>query len=423
MLNTAGLKDPAELFSDIKPALRARQFEIPSASNEYDVLQYFQDLSDRYDPAVRSWMGGGYYEHYIPSAVDSLSGRGEFVTAYTPYQPEASQGTLQALFEYQTAICELTGMDVSNASLYDGSTALAEAVMMAIRITGRKKIMADRWVNPLYLRVLSSYMNNLDIELQVEDLQTLTALPDDLAALVCQTPDFLGNVRDIQSWTERAHSQGTLVIENVYPHSLGLYQSPGEKGVDIAVAEGQSLGNPLSFGGPYLGIIATREKFVRKLPGRIVGETTDRNGKRAFVLTLQAREQHIKRERANSNICSNQSLIALRTVIYLSLLGRQGFAELSRSIYDRGQYAMKTLSRVPGVRILNQHPVFNEFVLELPQDAGQVIQKLKSKNLLPGIPLGSVYPEMSRCLLTAVTEVHKKSDIDQLAQALQEALA
>ncbi len=422
MLQAAGLNSPAELFKDIKPALKAKSFNIPAGSSEFEVSDYFHELSTRYDSRIESWIGAGYYTHFIPSAVDALSSRGEFATAYTPYQPEASQGTLQALFEYQTAICELTGMDVSNASLYDGTTALAEAVMMALRITGRKKVLADKWVNPLYLKVLQSYMNNLDVELVIRDLEKDHDLDEEFAALVIQTPDFLGDIRDYSKLILQAQTKNILVIENVYPQSLGLLKSPGEKGVDIAVAEGQSLGNPLSFGGPYLGIIATREKYVRKLPGRIVGETLDRNGKRAFVLTLQAREQHIKRERANSNICSNQSLVALRAAMYLSLVGKQGFQSLARTNFDKSEYAKNILGTIPGVSVRNSHPTFNEFTLALPIEAGLLLEKLKQKRILPGLPLGSVYPELSHCLLVSVTEIRNKAAIDRLSQSIREAL-
>ncbi len=423
MLEAAGLKDPAQLFQDIKPAYKAKSFDLKPGLSEWEVLNYFETQAAKNDSTTLSFIGGGYYDHFIPAAVDSLSSRGEFATAYTPYQPEASQGTLQALFEYQTAICELTGMEVTNASLYDGSTALAEAAMMALRINRRKKIVADQWLNPLYLQVLQSYLNNLDIELIRIDLQTesLDNLNEEISAVIFQTPDFTGSINDWTNVISAAKSKNIITIENTYPISLGLLQSPGEKDVDIVVAEGQCLGNPLSFGGPYLGIIATRMQHVRKLPGRICGETVDQDGKRAFVLTLQAREQHIKRERANSNICSNQSLMALRSLIYMSLLGRQGLKDLARLNYDKSEYLKAELTQLPGVSIMNTRPTFNEFTIRTPKPALALYNSLADRNILAGIPLGQYFPAMEDALLVCVTETTSKEQMDRLVQSIREA--
>ena len=362
--------------------------------------------------------------------VDHLAGRAEFYTSYTPYQAECSQGTLQALYEYQTAICALTGMEVSNASLYDGGTALAEAALMALRITGRSRLIVDGAVNPFYRRILRTYLGSLQVELietapdrDIVDRSSLADLLDDgTAAVILQNPNFFGSIDDLGDLAEKAHSRGALLIVSVYPISLGLVKSPGETGADIVTGDGQSLGNPLSFGGPSFGFIATRRQYIRNLPGRIVGETVDRDGRRGFVLTLQAREQHIKRHRATSNICSNQSLCALRGLFFLCSIGKEGLTELAGLNRDKAEYAKQVLGSIRGITVLNGAPTFNEFTLELPRDPRQVVERLLARGVAAGVPLGDHYREMENCLVVTVTEKRTREEINALAAGMEESL-
>jgi glycine dehydrogenase subunit 1 len=364
----------------------------------------------------------------IPAAVDHLAGRSEFYTAYTPYQPEASQGSLQALFEYQTAICRLTGHDVSNASLYDGGTALAEAAMMALRATGRNRLLVDGAINPFYRAVLKTYLANLSVEIfemapvdGMLDLQALNReLDDRCAALLVQNPTFFGCIADYSQVAEQLHNCGALLVASVYPVALGLIKSPAEMGVDIAVGDGQSLGNHLSFGGPAFGFISASKKYIRNMPGRIVGETVDREGRRGFVLTLQAREQHIKRHKATSNICSNQSLCALRGLIFLAALGRQGLVELAVLNRDKSEYAKATLSAITGVTILSTAPTFNEFTISLPVNADRVVEQLITRGIAAGVPLGQYYQGAENCMVVTVTEKRSREEIDRLARELDQ---
>ncbi len=422
MLKSIGIEKNEDLFGDIPQSLRAKKFDLPRGMSEFEVTKYFRALSEKHKNFL-NFIGGGYYDHVIPAAVDTLSERGEFSTAYTPYQPEASQGTLQSIFEYQTMICELTGMDAANASLYDGATALAEAVLMAIRLSKKRNtVIVDRSINPLHIRVLKTYLGFQNIKLKVADLAH-DNIPFDEAAAVCvQTPDFFGNVHDWQDLVNRAHNAGALMIESVYPLSLGIIASPGEKGMDIAVAEGQSLGLPLAFGGPYLGIIAVKSKFVRQMPGRIVGETVDKEGRRAFVLTLQAREQHIRREKAPSNICSNQGLMALRASIYLSLLGKNGLEKLSRLLFSIAETAKIRLAAIRGVKIVNNETTFNEFTLRFPIPAIKIFELLQKKDIHAGLPVSIFYPERPNDLIVAFTEKISENDIENFAKAIEAVL-
>lgn len=430
MLDAIGVAETDELFSAIPAGLRARSFDLPDGMSEFEMLRRMEGLAglDRSD--LVPFIGGGCYDHIIPSVVDHLAGRSEFATSYTPYQPECSQGTLQALYEYQTAVCRLTGMDATNASLYDGGTALAEAALMALRITGRHRIIMDGGVSPFAREIVRAYLANLDTEpLEVQPTEGLTDrdailshLDHGTAAIVVQNPSFFGTVDDFSDLAAAAHACGALLIVSAYPVSLGMLKSPGEMGADLAVADGQSLGNPLSFGGPSFGILAVRDEYIRNLPGRIVGQTVDREGRRGFVLTLQAREQHIRRHRATSNICSNQSLCALRGLIFLAALGREGFAELARLNYDKAHYARERLERIRGVSLLNGGHFFNEFTLILPADAGLVTERLLGHGIAPGVPLGRYYRGMERCLTVTVTEKRTRQGIDALAERLEEVL-
>jgi glycine dehydrogenase subunit 1 len=430
MLATIGVSSIDELFTDISPSLAPKSFDIPEGISEYQVVSRMHELASKNASSLRSFLGAGFYDHYIPASVDLLSSRSEFYTAYTPYQPECSQGWLQAIYEYQTAICQLTGMDYSNASLYDGGTAIYEAAMMAIRHTGKNKIIMDSGLNMIYRTMLYTYTSNLNIEFietavvhgQSCREEIYRHLDDKTAAIILQNPNFFGAIDDHSDIIEKAHSLGSVAIMSVYPVSLGILKSPGEMGVDIATGEGQSMGIPLSFGGPYLGFIACKKPLIRKMPGRIVGETVDKDGKRGFVLTLQAREQHIRREKATSNICSNEALCALRASIYLSLLGKNGISELAQLNHDKAEYAKDCIAKISGVEVKRSSPTFNEFTVRLNKNADNVVEKMIDKGFAPGFPLGRFYKGMNNYLLVAVTEKRTKEDIDQFVHALEKSL-
>ncbi|MFC1807153.1 aminomethyl-transferring glycine dehydrogenase subunit GcvPA [Candidatus Omnitrophota bacterium] len=430
MLKAIGVASVQDLFKDIKPALRTKSFNIPDGKSEQEVMAHMSNLASKNATNLINFVGAGFYDHYIPAAVDALSERSEFYTAYTPYQAEASQGWLQAIYEYQSAICQLTDLDVSNASLYDGGTALYEAAMMAIRQTGRNKIILGSGVNLIYRTMLYTYTSNLSIEFVETPIvhghdsreEIYKHLDDETAAVILQNPNFFGAIDDHTDIVEKAHEHGALVIQSVYPVAMGILKTPGEMGVDIATGEGQSLGIPLSFGGPYLGFMAAKEKLLRKMPGRIVGGSVDKDGKRAFVLTLQAREQHIRREKATSNICSNEALCALRAVIYLSLVGKEGLVELAQLNHDKCEYAKSVLGKIKGVGVKASSPTFNECAIVLPKNADKVVQSLIERGFAGGFPLGRFYKDMENYLLVAVTEKRTKREIDKFAEALGEVL-
>lgn len=430
MLKAIGLSSIDELFRDIPPGLRPESFNIPAGSSEFDVTERLKKLSLKNATGLVNFVGAGFYDHFIPAAVDAIVNRPEFYTAYTPYQPECSQGWLQAIYEYQTMICELTGLDVSNASLYDGGTALYEAAMMAVRFTGRNKILMDSGVNLIYRTMLYTYTSNLSVEFveipvvhgqsSREDL--FKHLDDKTAAVILQNPNFFGAVDDYSDIVERVHKAGALAIASVYPVSLGILKSPGEMGFDIATGEGQSLGIPLSFGGPYLGLMAAKIELVRQMPGRIVGATVDKDGKRGFVLTLQTREQHIRREKATSNICSNEALMALRAAVFVALLGKDGLKELAFCNYEKSEFAKTELSRIKGVEVKRSSPTFNEFTIMLPRHADDVVYRMIDKGFACGFPLGRFYKGMNNYLLIAVTEKKTREDIRRLADSLEAVL-
>lgn len=430
MLKTTGHSSMDDLFADIPANLQISKLNLPDGKSEAEVYEHLHRLSHRNAHNLICFLGGGFYDHFIPACVDELSSRAEFYTAYTPYQPEASQGTLQAIFEYQSSICRLTDMEVANASLYDGGTALYEAAMMAVRVTGRRKILLDGGVNPIYRNILKCYTTNLAIEFQEipvvhgqSNRQSIEeALDNNVAAIILQNPNFFGGVDDFTDIVSNAHAKGALAIVSTYPVSLGLLKSPGAMGADIVTGEGQSLGLHLSFGGPYLGFMATRMEYVRKMPGRICGETVDALGRRSFVLTLQAREQHIRREKAMSNICSNEALCALRATIYLSWLGKQGLKELATLCAQKAEYAKTRLGAIPSVVVKKSAPTFNEFTLELPCDASLVVSRLVDKGFAAGYPLGRYYKGMDNYLLVAVTEKRTREEVGMLAEALEAVL-
>ncbi len=419
-----------DLFRAVRPELRPTSFEVGDGRSELEVRQHLQGLSEKNRSDLVSFLGGGFYDHFIPAVVDEVVRRGEFATAYTPYQPEASQGSLQAIYEFQSALCRLKGMEVANASLYDGGTALFEAMMMALRITGRPRIILDESVNPIYRKMLRSYTSNLAIEFStfpsknglVDRERIADYLDENTAGIIVQNPNFFGCVDDFSDIAEMAHEAGALLIVACYPVSLSLLKTPGEMGADIATAEGQSLGLPLCFGGPYLGLMATRTEYVRKMPGRIAGRTVDSEGRQAFVLTLQAREQHVRRAKATSNICTNESLCAIAALVYLTVMGKKGFVRLGRLCAAKAEYARKRLLEVPGVTTRFDAPIFNEFVIDLPCPAADVVNDLIEHGFAAGFPLSRYYRGMDNALLVGVTEKRTKREIGMLAETLEELL-
>ena len=431
MLHQVGLNSAAELFDSNPKDLRlARKLNTTAALSEIELLAGFEKLATRNPGAQRtSFLGAGAYQHYIPTIVDHIISRSEFFTAYTPYQPEISQGTLQAIFEFQTLVCQLTGMEVANASMYDGSTALAEAVLMAERVTKRSKVVACGAIHPEYLEVITTYVQHAGIELTQAPLDSETGqasdatnlLDDKTAALVVQSPNFFGCIEDVAALAEKAHSVGALLIVAITESiSLGLLKSPGACGADIVVAEGQSFGVPLSFGGPYVGLFGTREKYARQSPGRLVGEAYDKEGRRGFVLTLATREQHIRREKATSNICTNEGLIALAATVYLETMGRRGLQEVAAQCTQKTAYAAKRIGELEGFSLPFTGPRFNEFVVRAPVAAKHLLSRLASEGKITGgLPLSRYYPDRPNDFLVCVTEMNSRADIDALVEGLR----
>ncbi len=432
MLKTIGIRsgDIDGLFKCIPEELRTVSFDLPPGKSELEVKKHLKGLAERNATDLITFIGGGFYDHYIPAAVDAIVSRPEFYTAYTPYQPEASQGTLQAIYEYQSCICRLTGMDVSNASLYDGGTALYEAAMMAIRITGRNKIIMDGGVSPIYRKMMYCYTSNLSIDFvetpvthgQSDRGEIKKYLDDKTAAIILQNPNFFGAIDDHSDISGMCHKLGALVIESVYPISLGILKTPREMGADIVTGEGQSLGIPLSFGGPYLGFMSAKKEFARRMPGRIVGATEDDQARRGFVLTLQTREQHIRREKATSNICSNEALCALRALVYLSIIGKEGLKEVAQLCVDKAEYAKTRLGSIKGLEVKRSSPTFNEFIIKLPKDPNEVIGKMIDRGIAAGFPLGRYYDDMQEYMLVAVTEKRTKQEIAMFADVLEDVI-
>lgn len=430
MLATIGVKSMDDLFVDIKPAQRPKSFNVPAGRSEMEIVEHIRRLAAKNRNDLVLFIGGGYYDHYVPAAVSALISRAEFYTAYTPYQPECSQGTLQALYEYQSSICALTGMEVANASIYDGGTALYEAVMMAVRITGRKRVIMDGGVSPIYRTILRTYTSNLDIEFvetpvahgQADRAKISQQLNEQTAAVILQNPNFFGTIDDHSDIISEAHTKGILTIASVYPIAMALLKTPGEMEADIVTGEGQSLGLSLNFGGPYLGFMATRKEFIRKMPGRIVAETTDASGRRCFVNTLQAREQHIRREKATSNICTNVSLCAVQASMFMTLLGQQGLRQLAQLNLDKAEFCRQLLEKIPGVQVKRSNPTFNEFTVHLNKDASQVIEEMIAYGFAAGFPLGRYYKGMEHYMIVAVTEKRTREDVERYAAALREVL-
>lgn len=429
MLEDMGLKSVDELFTSIPEHLRLTDpLNIPAAYAETDLIRFFKKLSARNaDPnRTTSFLGAGAYDHFRPVIVDTLISRSEFYTTYTPYQPEIAQGTLQAIFEFQTMICQLTGMEVANASMYDGSTAMAEAALMSHRITRRKKVIVSQAVHPEYREVLHTYLK--DSSMVIEQLPFTNSgqtaldslqLDKDTAAVIVQSPNFFGCVEELEEFANKVHAAGALLIA-VFTEavSLGLLRSPGDCGADIVVGEGQSFGIPPNYGGPYLGIFASRNQHQRQMPGRLIGQAYDTEGNRGFVITLATREQHIRREKASSNICTNEGLFMLIATIYLATLGRRGIQDVAKQSLQKAVYAKKAIAEKEGYSILFSAPHFNEFVIKTPRPATEIVDELLDKNIIAGLPLSRFYPDMTNALLVCFTEQHNKSQIDEFIAAL-----
>jgi glycine dehydrogenase subunit 1 len=432
MLRAVGVASIDELFADIPEKIRNPRIDMPLGLSEPEVRATLQGLArrnaDMSDYAF--FLGGGAYRHHIPAVVDALVSRSEFYTAYTPYQAEMSQGLLQSIYEFQTMICRLTGMDVSNASLYDGATALAEAVNVARSSTKRGTVLVCGAVNPQYRQVLATYARQQGYSVkEISHRAGYTnapaleqALDDTVAACVVQYPNFFGGVQDFSKLAAAAHAKGALLIVTAYPLALGLLKTPAAMGADIVCGDGQSLGLPLSYGGPYAGFLAAKNDHLRRMPGRIVGQTIDNRGQRGFVLTLQAREQHIRREKATSNICSNQALCALAVTVYLSILGKQGLRQAAQLNARKAHYAAQTLVQ-SGAALAWTGDFFNEFVITTRLDGAELLARLQKKKIIGGLALGRFYPDLSRSVLVTVTELNTKAEIDSLAQAISEVLA
>jgi glycine dehydrogenase subunit 1 len=436
MLAVIGAPNLEALFDEIPPALRVGQLPaLPEALNELGVTRLLEARAADY-PRPLCFLGAGAYEHHIPAAVWEIVGRGEFYSAYTPYQPEASQGTLQVLYEYQSMMTGLTAMDVSNASLYDGASALAEALLMAVRANRKSKsrrILVPRTLHPLYRRTVHTIVHNQSIEL-VElpydpagghtPLATLAShTGQDFAALVIPQPNFFGVLEDADALTDWAHQQNVLAVGVVNPSALAILKPPGEwgeTGADIVCGDGQPLGSPLSSGGPYFGFLCCRQELVRQMPGRLVGRTVDLDGKPGFTLTLQAREQHIRRSKATSNICTNQGLMVTAATLYLSLLGPQGLEQVAAACHANARALVERLTRVPGVSRMFDRPVFHEAVLKLPRPAGKVLEGLLARGILGGFDLSGDYPELGHALLVCATETKDEQDLRRYAAALAE---
>jgi glycine cleavage system P protein (glycine dehydrogenase) subunit 1 len=431
MLAAIGVKSVEELFSTIPERYRLKEpLNLPPAMSEAEVIDYFQQRASENSVGYTSYLGAGVYNHLRSVVTDVILQRGEFLTSYTPYQAEISQGTLQAIFEFQTLMCQLTGQEVANASMYDGSTATTEAVLMAERLTNRRRVLVARSVHPEYREVLKTYAKNSGLSVEeigytaagTLDAKGLEAsLKDDVCAVVVQSPNFFGAIETLAPLAEAAHRSGALLVVAVTEAvSLGIVKPPSE--ADIVAMEGQSFGLAPSYGGPFVGVVASREKFVRQMPGRLAGQTTDREGRRGFVLTLATREQHIRREKATSNICTNQALCALAATVHLTLLGKEGLRELAEQNLSKAQFALQELQKIPGVKRTFCAPFFNEFTVELPRSVKMINAQLLKEKIVGPFVLGTAYPELTKHALVCVTETTSRSEIERFAAGIKHAL-
>ena len=432
MLDTIGARSIENLFASIPEAFRLKEpLRLPAAMSEQEIIEYFRARAAENSLGYTSFLGAGVYNHLRSVVTDSLIQRGEFLTSYTPYQAEISQGTLQAIFEFQTLMCQLTGMEVANASMWDGSTATTEAVLMADRLTGRSRVVVARSLHPEYRQVLETYTRNLGLRIDEigfnsagqMDLSRLEgAINAETAAVVVQSPNFLGVLEQIPTLASLAHAKGALLVVSIAEGvSLGAVRPPVE--ADIVAMEGQSFGLAPSYGGPYAGVIATRDKFVRQMPGRLAGETVDSHGKRGYVLTLATREQHIRREKATSNICTNQALCALAVNIHLCLLGKEGLKEVATQNLAKARFALEELEKIRGVRRAFSGPFFNEFVVEFPRSVRLINAELLSRKIIGPLPIGSYFADQTKRGLFCVTETISRTEIERMAEAIREILA
>jgi glycine dehydrogenase subunit 1 len=431
MLRRIGVGSTEDLFVPIPADVRFPTLRLPRGESELAVTRALRALAATNRPASERscFLGAGVYHHYIPSAVGALAGRAEFLTSYTPYQPEISQGTLQTTFEFQSLVCDLLGMDVANAGMYDGATALAEAVLMSERLTRRSRVVMAGSVHPEYRAVVEAYVAERGTELVsgrvradadgLRDEDPADLVDETTACCVVQQPSFFGSITDWTGLRQECDRIGALLVVVANPISLGLLQPPGAWGADIVVAEGQPLGIPMSYGGPWVGLMATRQTYVRQLPGRIVGAARDTKDRRGFVLTLQAREQHIRREKATSNICTSEALLALHATVYLSLLGPGGLRQVAESCFHKAHYAARRIAEVPGYQILTPEPFFHEFVVRCPRPPSQLNRQLLAEGILGGLPLAPLYPELADCALVCCTEMNTRVEIDRLVEALR----
>ncbi len=430
MLARIGVESVDDLLDAVPQAHRYPELNLGPALSEPEVLRLMTRLAERnrdVDHTI-SFAGAGAYNHFVPTAVSRITGRSEFYTSYTPYQPETSQGTLQSIYEFQTMVASLMGMDVANASMYDGATAAAEGALLAVHYTRRRKVLVSRSFHPEWLRVIETFTSGMGLDIQpvgdeaepwkLDAADVRKVIDDRTACVLVQYPNFFGAIEDLQGLADAAHEAGALLAASTYPVALGLLRSPGELGADIATGEGQPLGNDLNYGGPYLGLFATRDKYVRYMPGRLVGATKDLEGNKGYVLTLQTREQHIRREKATSNICTNEALNALAATVYLALMGRQGLAEVARLSLNNAHYLATAIDRLPGWEVLTPRPFFNEFVVRCPVPASDVIAALLEQDILAGVDLGRFLPEHAEKLLVCATEMNTRAEMDVYVKAL-----
>lgn len=433
MLRSIGIENIEQLFADVPADARFPTLDLPPALTELEASRHLAEIAST-NVSVRDWpcfIGGGAYNHYAPSAVGHIMGQPAFYTSYTPYQPEVSQGTLQAMFEYQSLVCDLLGLEVANSSVYDGASAIGEAVLMAQRLTRRERVVLAGSVHPQWRDVVRAYVAARGVDIATSQIslepdglreqRVLDLVDEHTACVVVQQPDFFGHVRDLNGLSDAVRERGALLIIGVADAtSLGILKSPGAWGADIATAEGQSLGLPLQFGGPWAGLMACKSEYVRQLPGRIAGQTTDHDGRRGFVLTLQAREQHIRREKATSNICTSQTLLAIGISAYLSLLGPAGLREVARQSHAKAVYAAEAIDALPGYDVITPRPFYNEFLIQAPSTGTALQSLLVEQKLLAGVPVGADYPDLQNALLLAFTEQNTRAEIDRLVEALRD---
>ena len=418
MLSALGIDNIDQLFADIPVEFRNPHLDLPAPLSELEIQQELGRMAskNRAMGSGPSFLGAGSYNHFIPSIIKSLITRGEFITAYNPYQAEASQGTLQVIYEFQTLICNLYGMEVANAGMYDGATSLAEAALMACRVTKREKVALADSISPAYIDVIRTYCQSQDIAVEIVDPSN-PALGEETACLVLQYPNYFGYIEDLEALVDATHVQGALAVVSCDPTAMGMLQTPGHYGADIVTGDGQPLGIPVSYGGPYVGLFATKQEYIRQMPSRLSGRTIDKNGKTGYVLTLQTREQHIRRERAPSNICTNEALYALASTIYMAAMGKQGMKQVAELCYHKSHYAAAQIASLPGYSLPIDKPFFQEFVVQCPSSPTDINKKLIDLNILGGLDVSEKIPDG---MLLCVTEMNSKDDIDSLVAALSE---